>query len=118
MAARSLLLKLEAQGEIELPPRRSASVNGLCNRQTVTIDHDQSLLQGPLDRWQPVQLEPLDQGGTDAALFKFLLQRYHYLGHRNCVGENLKYLDRDRDGRFEIDSNLVENDVRPSAVGK
>ena len=23
-----------------------------------------------------------------------------------------------RDGRFEIDSNLVENDVRPSAVGK
>ena len=23
-----------------------------------------------------------------------------------------------RDGRFEIDSNLVDNDVRPSAVGK
>ena len=21
------------------------------------------------------------------------LQRYHYLGHRNCVGENLKYLE-------------------------
>jgi hypothetical protein len=99
MAARNLLLKLEAQGQIELPPRRSASVNGLRNRQTVAIDHDQSLIQGRLDLWQPVQLEPLAQGGADAALFRFLLQRYHYLGHRNCVGENLKYLARDRDGR-------------------
>jgi len=27
------------------------------------------------------------------------LQRYHYLGHRNCVGENLKYLARDRQGQ-------------------
>jgi hypothetical protein len=32
-------------------------------------------------------------------LFKFLLHRYHYLGHRNCVGQNLKYLARDRWGR-------------------
>jgi len=90
MAARSLLLKLEAQGQIELPPRQRASVNGRRNRQTVTIDHDQSLVQGRLDLWQPVQLEPLAQGATDAALFRFLLQRYHYLGYRNCVGENLK----------------------------
>ena len=35
----------------------------------------------------------------------------HALFNRLLVG----YL---RDGRFEIDSNLVENDVRPSAVGK
>ena len=99
MAARSLLLKLEAQGQIELPPRRSGSVNGLRNRQTVALDHDQSLIQGALDHWQPVQLEPLAHGATDAALFRFLLQRYHYLGHRNCVGENLKYLAHDRTGR-------------------
>jgi hypothetical protein len=32
-------------------------------------------------------------------LFQFLLQRHHYLGHRNCVGENLKYLVRERHGR-------------------
>ena len=38
--------------------------------------------------------------GSQAALFRFLLQRYHYLGHRNCVGENLKYLARDREGRL------------------
>jgi hypothetical protein len=39
------------------------------------------------------------EGTSEAALFKGLLQRYHYLGHRNCVGENLKYLARDRGSR-------------------
>lgn len=99
MACRSLLLKLEAQGQIELPPRRTASVNDLRNRQAAQIDHDQNLIQCQLDTLQPVRLEPLAQGSSDAALFRFLLQRYHYLGHRNCVGENLKYLARDRGGR-------------------
>jgi len=99
MAARSLLLKLEAQGQIELPPRRTASVNGLRNRPAAEIDHDQSLIQGQLDTLQPVRLEPLAQGSPEAALFRFLLQRYHYLGLRNCVGQNLKYLARDRGGR-------------------
>jgi hypothetical protein len=32
-------------------------------------------------------------------LFNGLLARYHYLGHRNTVGENLRYLVRDRHGR-------------------
>ena len=99
MACRSLLLKLEAQGRIELPPRRTASVNGLRNRQVAQIDHDQSPISGRLDTLQPVRLEPLVEGGSEAALFRFLLQRYHYLGQRNCVGENLKYLARARDGR-------------------
>jgi len=42
-------------------------------------------------------------GTTDATLLGFLLQRHHYLGHRNCVGENLRYLLREQDwvGRFE-----------------
>jgi len=32
-------------------------------------------------------------------LFNGLLARYHYLGHRNTVAENLRYLVRDRHGR-------------------
>ena len=32
-------------------------------------------------------------------MFRFLLHRYHYLGLRNGVGENLKYLVRDPRGR-------------------
>jgi hypothetical protein len=99
MAARSLLLKLEACGEIQLPPRRTASVNGLRNRQICLIDHDQRAIEGPLQSLQPVRVQPVSPSSSEARLFGFLLQRYHYLGHRNCVGENLKYLARDREGR-------------------
>ena len=45
---------------------------------------------------------------------------------KSTLGKAVRYLLNEytalvgylRDGRFEIDSNLVENDVRPSAVGK
>jgi hypothetical protein len=99
MAVRSLLLKLEARGQIQLPPRRTASVNALRNRQVPWIEHDPSPLEGRLPSVQPVRVQPVVEGSAEARLFRFLLQRYHYLGHRNCVGENLKYLARDRQGR-------------------
>lgn len=99
MAARSLLLKLEAQGHIALPPRRTASVNGLRNRRIPHLHHNQSPIEGPLQSLQPVRVQPVAEGTSEVRLFKCLLQRYHYLGHRNCVGENLKYLARDRAGR-------------------
>lgn len=99
MAARSLLLKLEARGQIQLPPRRSASVNGRRNRHLDAIVHDQSPIEVGLQSLQPVRVEPVAQSSDEARLFQFLLQRYHYLGHRNCVGENMKYLAREREGR-------------------
>ena len=99
MACRTLLLKLEARGYIRLPQRVTASVNGLRNRSVGHLEHDQTLIEGPLGCLRPIRLEPLTEGATEALLFKFLLQRYHYLGHRNCVGQNLKYLARDRRGR-------------------
>lgn len=99
MACRSLLLKLEGQGQIRLPPRKTASVNGLRNHQAAPIPHDQSPLEGPLRSLQPVAVEPIKQSSAQGRLFRFLLQRYHYLGHRNCVGENLKYLAWSSAGR-------------------
>jgi len=99
MACRTLLLKLEARGMLRLPPRITASVNGLRNRSVGHLEHDQTPMEGPLGCLRPIRLEPVAEGTTEALLFKFLLQRYHYLGHRNCVGQNLKYLVRDRQGR-------------------
>src|ERR1700690_3604514 len=45
MACRSLLLKLEARGYIRLPPRVTASVNGLRNRCLGQMEHDQRPLE-------------------------------------------------------------------------
>jgi hypothetical protein len=99
MACRTLLLKLEARGQIRLPPRVTASVNGLRNRAVPHLEHDQTAIAGPLKLLQPVRVQPVAAGSAEALLFQLLLQRYHYLGHRNCVGQNLKYLARDRQGR-------------------
>lgn len=99
MACRTLLLKLEARGQIRLPPRRTASVNGARNHSLVEVRHEQSPIQDPLQAVRPLRLEPLREGSSEAHLFRFLLQRYHYLGQRNGVGENLKYLARDCAGR-------------------
>jgi len=99
MACRTMLLKLEAMGQIVLPPRQTASVNGRRNRELKEIAHDQSSIQSDLGVLRPLKVEPVAEGSAEAGLFKFLLHRYHYLGHRNCVGENLKYLVVDRNGR-------------------
>lgn len=99
MACRTLLLKLEARGHIHLPPRRTASVNHLRNQTLAPLAHDTEIIDGPLQALGPVQIQPLVEGHEEARLFKFLLQRYHYLGLGNGVGENLKYLVRDRAGR-------------------
>jgi hypothetical protein len=98
MACRTLLLKLEARGQIRLPPRRTASVNGLRNQGIAEMAHDQSPVQSPLEALRPLGVEPVESP-SEMALFQFFLRRYHYLGHRNCVGENLKYLVRDRTHR-------------------
>ena len=100
MAARSLLLQLEARGQISLPPRRTASVNSARNRTLAPVSHDQSPIHCELAALRPLQLLALSEQSADLALFKFLLQRYHYLGHRNGVGENFKCLARDPSGRL------------------
>ncbi|MDA8113729.1 MAG: DUF4338 domain-containing protein [Acidithiobacillus sp.] len=47
----------------------------------------------------PVAVSIVESGSEDLRLFNCLLDRYHYLGHRNTVGENMRYLIRDREGR-------------------
>ncbi len=99
MACRTLLLKLERQGRIRLPARQGASPNGRRNRRTRAVPCERPPIAGALDALQPVRIEPLGEAHPDQPLFRFLLQTHHYLGLRNSVGENLKYLARDRQGR-------------------
>jgi len=101
MAARSLLLKLEQRGMLTLPTRRQKATrrslivpgapdNELAPTPTITE---------PLADLQPLRLETVTAGSPDRALFSRYLARYHYLGFRGPVGENIAYLARDRHGR-------------------
>ena len=98
MAGRSLLLKLEARGLIRLPPRRAASVNGLRNRRPSPLLCESNPVCGSLKQVGPLQVE-LVESAESAGWFRSLLAHCHDLGYRNTVGENLKYLLRDRQGR-------------------
>jgi hypothetical protein len=98
MAARTLLLKLEARGLIRLPSRQRASVNGTRNHRPAEFPHEVAALDAELEALRPLRVEVLGPGSAQRRLFQWLLQRHHYLGHRNCVGENLKYLVCARQG--------------------
>lgn len=98
MACRTLLLKLEGMGHLRLPPRRSPSVNHFRNQSIPFISHETSPIAGELNQLGPVQVSPV-QHPAQEALFASLLHRYHYLGYRGSVGENLKYLVLDNSDR-------------------
>jgi len=99
MACRSLLLQLQARGLITLPPRPRASVNGQRHRRPVAVFCDPTPLPAEWKTLQPLCVQPLRPASPERALFQGLLPQHHYLGQRNCVGENLQYLVRDRLGR-------------------
>ena len=99
MAARTLLLKLERHGHICLPERRGPSPNGSRNRHAILVPPAAEPIGGVLRDLQPLSVNVVAPGSPDLRLFNGLLAGYHYLGHRNTVGENLRYLARDRHGR-------------------
>jgi hypothetical protein len=99
MAARTLLLKLERSGHILLPPRQRPSSNEFRNRIVPVVAPATEPIRGALRDLQPLSVSVVASASADMRLFNGLLAGYHYLGHRNTVGETLRYLVRDRMGR-------------------
>jgi hypothetical protein len=99
MAARTLLLKLERAGYVRLPTRRGPSPNGHRNRQIEPVAPPEEPIRGALRDLQPLRVSVVYPGSEEARLFHGLLAHEHYLGQRNTVGENIRYLVRDRHGR-------------------
>jgi hypothetical protein len=99
MACRTMLLKLHRRGLIELPPRIRGSHNECRGRQVPDILHSREPIETTLRDLQPIRLLDVRSEGYLDDLFRCLLDRYHYLGYRTDVGENLKYLALDRQDR-------------------
>ena len=103
MAARTLLLKLHKQGWIKLPERRMASPtrSGREDRQLGLPWLDQTPLECSLQRLVPLQIQEVSQLGRHPrrAELEQCLARYHYLGYRSRVGQNLQYWVSSSEGR-------------------
>lgn len=98
MAARSLLRKLDAEGLIWLPASVGSANNAFRHRAEVELSIEATPLEEALAALVPLQLSCV-HGEGEQRVFRALLQRHHYLGYRGPVGENLKYLLYDRQGR-------------------
>jgi hypothetical protein len=103
MAARTLLLKLQEQGWIKLPVRRreSPTRSGRAPSERLPAFLDETRLEGSLSSLLPLRIEELSQLGRHVrrAQLEACVARYHYLGYRSRVGQNLQYWISSAQGR-------------------
>jgi hypothetical protein len=102
-AARSFLVKLMARGFITLPPVRTEKqrVRGYASPilPSVMALQQPSAITSSLAELTPLSLIIPTAGSSEEHLCHHYLATHHYLGFQRTVGENLKYLVRDRQGR-------------------
>ena len=104
MATRTLLLKLQARGLIQLPPprrpggnrRRQGSVGAEVQPELALVDP--ARIDGALPSLRPLALA-LVQSQAQRWRVRWLLQQYHYRGFSGAVGETVQYLAHDAQGR-------------------
>jgi hypothetical protein len=93
MVCRGLMLALHRQGLIELPPIRQRPPNPLAQRQRpAAVAVDETAIAAKLSEVRPLELRQVRRVPAEERLFASLLERYHYLGYTQPVGEHLKYL--------------------------
>lgn len=99
MVCRSLLLKLEINDHIKLPPRRNLpqQLRPKSNSQTelfpdnAICSDDTSAVQVAIKSLFPLSAIQVRRTKAEP-LYKHLIDRYHYLGYTQPVGEHLKYI--------------------------
>jgi hypothetical protein len=91
MSARVALLRLEAKGLIKLPAPRNGNGNGRPYQHKPSLCPPGQLLEIPLRSLGPVELRLVDNPRS-SELWNSLIAEYHYLGHYNLPGAQLRYL--------------------------
>jgi len=96
MVCRGLMLALHRAGHIELPKVRQLPPNPLSRRgearqKPLSVSVEATPLRVSLAELGPIALRQVRRTGEEP-LCNSLLEQYHYLGYRQPVGEQLKYL--------------------------
>jgi hypothetical protein len=96
MACRTLLLKLENKERIKLPKRQRIVRNENRNKKVKHLLHSKQPIETSLKQIRPLQITVVKPKDPHHKLYNFMLHQYHYLSFRGIVGENIKYLIRDK----------------------
>jgi Domain of unknown function (DUF4338) len=101
ISCRDLLRRLDTKGLIALPPRLTKSFlkPGRKNHIQLML-HDTTEISGDIRDILPVRIEIVPEGTFQGQEFKSLIEQYHYLGFDRTVGENLKYMAYNRQGKL------------------
>jgi len=93
MVCRGMMLVLHRAGHIELPAKKCSPPNPLGERSKPATDIllDESPIPGPLRELRPLEIRQVRRTSLES-LFNSLIERDHYLGYTQPVGEHLKYM--------------------------
>jgi hypothetical protein len=100
MATRTLLLKLEQRGLVELPPCRMVSPNRHRLAPAPERSWDAQPMAGSLPEVGPLELQEVSRQPSARQEVRAALAQFHYLSYHNPVGETLQYALHDRSGRL------------------
>ena len=94
MVCRGMMLALHRAGHIELPAKKCSPPNPLARHGKPATDIllDQSPMVGALRAFRPLEIRLVRRTGWEG-IFNGLIERDHYLGYIQPVGEHLK-IDR------------------------
>jgi hypothetical protein len=98
MACRELLCKLESRSLIKLPPRQRPGPGRAPEIRSVKVD--KSPVSCQLTELQPIRVIDARSTIEYEKAFNFLVKEYHYLSYGRPVGQNMKYLVLDSNGRI------------------
>ena len=101
MATRTLLLKLDRRGLIELPARRQIPTNRMrCWSPELRLEEAElAPLACALAELGTLQITEVSAQAAERVWVKTALGQFHYLGFGGVVGQNLQYVVRDSRGR-------------------
>lgn len=91
MACREILITLYRNSLLNLPPGKHDGRNLKRNRSVPLVEIDKIPLHGKPSNFPPVKLQ-LVRNSSSEPLYNSLIQRHHYLGYRQIVGNHLKYM--------------------------
>jgi hypothetical protein len=100
MATRGLLLKLEAGGLIQLPPRGRSASKRMARPRLLPRAWDETPVSGTLAQLESLTVKEVSQDWTARGELAAALAQFHYLGYRGSVGENLQYRVTNAAGRL------------------
>lgn len=122
---RDLLERLEDQGVLKLPGKRSVgSIKPRRSIAAITEGQPHSTLTGSVEMFSPVDVERVENA-KQRRLFQGLVSRYHYLGYAMPYGARLQYLayvslpsgDREVVGCIQFSSPAWRMKVRDQWIG-